>query len=317
MKRPTKGYSGQEVTLFPTMLDVSAPSTSPSRITSSPSHSPSPSPEPSTQHSPNNTTAAASLPSPTKLSPTQPSPTKQSPTQQSPTQQSPTQPSPGVEHHFPTPHDSPLHVVHSHGSDEGSLKLDELTNLVTKLSDRIEKARDAKSNTWGKQGEKLGIVQLSDEEDIEDYFLPNRGGSVLPPVITEVEITLAQTLAELKSAKSKVMIQEPVQSTVTTAPLTIPKPKGITFRDAGETTTRTPTSVYSSSIKDKGKAKMVEPEVPLNKKDQIRLDKDLVKRLDAKEQEAARLERENVELQEQATLAKIKEWDNVASHDGC
>ncbi|GJU82677.1 putative ribonuclease H-like domain-containing protein [Tanacetum coccineum] len=44
MKRPTKGYSGQEVALFPTMLDVSKPSTSPSRITSSPSHSPEPSP---------------------------------------------------------------------------------------------------------------------------------------------------------------------------------------------------------------------------------------------------------------------------------
>ncbi|GKC88123.1 hypothetical protein Tco_1148772, partial [Tanacetum coccineum] len=92
-----------------------------------------------------------------------------------------------------------------------------------------------------------------------------------PPVIIEVEITLAQTLAELKSAKSKVVIQEPVQST------------------------------------DKGKAKMDEPEVPLNKKDQIRLDEELTRRLDAKEQEAARLERENVELQEQATLAKIKE----------
>ncbi|GJT50841.1 hypothetical protein Tco_0976998 [Tanacetum coccineum] len=36
------------------------------------------------------------------------------------------------------------------------------------------------------------------------------------PVITEVEITLAQTLAKLKSAKSKVVIQEPVQSTTTT-----------------------------------------------------------------------------------------------------
>ncbi|GJW42184.1 hypothetical protein Tco_0070983 [Tanacetum coccineum] len=56
MKRPTKGYSGQEVALFPTMLDVSEPSTSPSRITSSPSHSPetlpSHSPEPSIEHSP-------------------------------------------------------------------------------------------------------------------------------------------------------------------------------------------------------------------------------------------------------------------------
>ncbi|GJR90831.1 ribonuclease H-like domain-containing protein [Tanacetum coccineum] len=41
--------------------------------------------------------------------------------------------------------------------------------------------------------------------------------AVSPPVITEVEITLSQTLAELKSAKSKVVIQDPVQSTVTTA----------------------------------------------------------------------------------------------------
>ncbi|GJV97268.1 putative ribonuclease H-like domain-containing protein [Tanacetum coccineum] len=134
---------------------------------------------------------------------------------------------------------------------------------------------------------------------------------VSPPVITKVEITLAQTLAELKSAKSKVVIQEPIQSTVTIAPLTIPKAKGITFRDAGETTTRTPTSVSSSSIKDKGKAKMVELEVPLNKKDQIRLDEELARRLDAEEQEAARLKRENVKSQEQANLAKIEEWDNV------
>ncbi|GJZ14642.1 hypothetical protein Tco_0550319 [Tanacetum coccineum] len=121
MKRPTKGFSGQEVALFPTMLDVTEPSTSPSRITSSPSHSPAPStshsPEPSTQHSPNNTTAAASQPSPT--------------------QPSPTFPSPRAEHYVPTPHDSPLHAVHSHGSDEGSLTLKELMNLVTKLSDRI------------------------------------------------------------------------------------------------------------------------------------------------------------------------------------
>ncbi|GJX10765.1 hypothetical protein Tco_0200624 [Tanacetum coccineum] len=55
--------------------------------------------------------------------------------------------------------------------------------------------------------------------------------AVPPPDITEVEITLAQTLAKLKSVKSKVVIQEPIQSTTTTAPSTIPKAKGITFRD--------------------------------------------------------------------------------------
>ncbi|GKC16944.1 hypothetical protein Tco_1013726 [Tanacetum coccineum] len=108
MKRSTKGFSGQEVPLFPTMLDGTEPSPSPSRITSSPTPIPSPSPEPS---------------------PTQPSP------HISPIQPSPTQP--GSEYHPPTPHDSPLHAVHSHGSDEGSLKLQELMNLITTLSDRI------------------------------------------------------------------------------------------------------------------------------------------------------------------------------------
>ncbi|GJX23633.1 ribonuclease H-like domain-containing protein [Tanacetum coccineum] len=54
MKRPTKGYSGQDVVLFPTMLNVSEPSTLPSRISSSPSHST----EPSIDHPPDHTTTA-------------------------------------------------------------------------------------------------------------------------------------------------------------------------------------------------------------------------------------------------------------------
>ncbi|GKA51143.1 hypothetical protein Tco_0744339, partial [Tanacetum coccineum] len=124
IKRHTKGYSGQEVNLFPTMLNVSEPSTSPLRITSPPSYTPEPSPShshaPLIEHSPDHTTAAVSFPSPTQ----------------------PTQSSPGAEQHIPTPHDSPLHAVHSHGSDEGSLKLIELTNLVTKLSKRIRVLED-------------------------------------------------------------------------------------------------------------------------------------------------------------------------------
>ncbi|GJU59076.1 hypothetical protein Tco_1236842 [Tanacetum coccineum] len=99
--------------------------------------------------------------------------------------------------------------------------------------------------------------------------------------ITTVGIKiLVSTATPSTTAASPPVITE---STVTIAPSTILKAKGITFREAGETTTRTPTSVSSSSIKDKGKAKMVEPKVPLNKKDQIK----------------------------QATLAKIEEWDNV------
>ncbi|GKA04455.1 hypothetical protein Tco_0683575 [Tanacetum coccineum] len=99
MKMIIKGFSGQEVALFPNMLAVPTPSALPSNSISSPEPTPS-------------------QPSPTQ--PSQPSPTP-----------------PGSEYHPPTPHDSPLHAVHSHGSDEGSLKLQELMNLINTLSDRI------------------------------------------------------------------------------------------------------------------------------------------------------------------------------------
>ncbi|GJV13701.1 hypothetical protein Tco_1355242 [Tanacetum coccineum] len=101
MKRSTKGFSGQEVPLFSSMLDAVESSPSPSRTTSSPS----PTPTSSTLHL-NHLLLNQHLLIPHlhtfhhKLWRTE-------------------------EYHPPTPHDSPLHAVHSHGSDEGVLKIDE------------------------------------------------------------------------------------------------------------------------------------------------------------------------------------------------
>ncbi|GJW39335.1 hypothetical protein Tco_0065180 [Tanacetum coccineum] len=93
--------------------------------------------------------------------------------------------------------------------------------------------------------------------------------------VTDVEITLAQALAELKSAKpkaDKVVIQEPEQGTTTTTPTTIipvPKPP-----------------------QDKGKGIMIEEPVveqehvkKLSKKDQLMLDEELAFKLQAKEED--------------------------------
>ncbi|GKD75611.1 hypothetical protein Tco_1333893, partial [Tanacetum coccineum] len=65
----------------------------------------------------------------------EPSPSQPSPPHPSPSQHSP--PQPGTAYPPPTPHDSPLHAIHSHGREEGSLKLQELMGLITTLSDRI------------------------------------------------------------------------------------------------------------------------------------------------------------------------------------
>ncbi|GJY78608.1 putative ribonuclease H-like domain-containing protein [Tanacetum coccineum] len=151
--------SRQEVALFPTMLDVTEPSTSPSRITSSPSHSPEPSPSHSPEHSPTHSPSPAPSPTPEHIT-------------AAPTQPSPTQPSPGAEHHLPTPNESPIHVVHSHGSDEGRLKLNELTDLVTKLFDRIGVLEDDLKTT--KQTYSSAFTKL-----ILRMILPNKRGYYL------------------------------------------------------------------------------------------------------------------------------------------
>ncbi|GJS60240.1 putative ribonuclease H-like domain-containing protein [Tanacetum coccineum] len=103
MQRPNKGYSRVEVALFPDMINEPTPESSPT-----PSSSPlriTSSPLPSTE------------------------PSSEPPT---------TQPSHDVDAHVSTPHDSPLYAVYSYKSIEGSMQLSELTDLVTKLTSRVE-----------------------------------------------------------------------------------------------------------------------------------------------------------------------------------
>nr|GEX59572.1 hypothetical protein [Tanacetum cinerariifolium] len=118
--------------------------------------------------------------------------------------------------------------------------------------------------------------------------------SVAPIIdVTKDDITMAQALAALKSIKPKVVVQDQEMSTtilaaattVTTAVLT-PRAKGIVFHEQKQS--QIPTV---SSSKDKGKAKMIEHEVPIKKKDQMRIDEEYARKLEAEEQEAARLSR--------------------------
>ncbi|GJZ60422.1 hypothetical protein Tco_0616238 [Tanacetum coccineum] len=99
----------------------------------------------------------------------------------------------------------------------------------------------------------------------EEVFVAEQSEKVVEEVVT--------------TASVEVVVEEPVQSTTTTAPSTIPKAKSITFRDPGESTTRTKLTPIPSNIKDKGKAKMIEPEKPLKKTEQIRLDEELAFKL--------------------------------------
>ncbi|GKE19564.1 hypothetical protein Tco_1427141, partial [Tanacetum coccineum] len=269
MKRPTKGYSGQEVSLFPTMLNVSEPSTSPLRITSLPSHSPEPSiehsPKPSIKHSPDHTTAVVSFPSLT-------------------------QPSPGAEQHIPTPNESPLHAVHSHGSAEGSLKLNELTNLVTKLSKRIRVLEDDLKKTkltysaaftklilritkleyqvkTGKTRKRARVVLFEDDEDdssqqgrkLSDAEVQEKASTKTEPIIQEVTPTeVIQDQGSSEKGNSEVSTAGATKGT--NSKVLVVSTDEVNISTVGRTVTYRRRSEEKRTRKDKGKAIMTEPE---------------------------------------------------------
>ncbi|GJZ01682.1 hypothetical protein Tco_0519643 [Tanacetum coccineum] len=119
------------------------------------------------------------------------------------------------------------------------------------------------------------------------------------------EITLAQTLIQIKAAKPKV-----VTTAATTTTTTRPKARGVLVQEPSEF--RTPQELQLSMIKDKGKAIMIEPKVPLKRKDQIVLDEDLARNLQA-QLEAELIEEERLarKKEEEANIALIESWDNT------
>ncbi|GKF19733.1 hypothetical protein Tco_0068371 [Tanacetum coccineum] len=127
-----------------------------------------------------------------------------------------------------------------------------------------------------------------------------------------VEETLAQTL--IKAAKPKAITT--AATTITTvAAGTRPKVKGIVFHEQEEQAAASKPVVSSaqpSKSKDKGKAIMVEPKRPLKKKDQVALDEEMARNLEAQLQ-AGLIKEERLarKKEEEANIALIESWDNT------
>ncbi|GJW36372.1 ribonuclease H-like domain-containing protein [Tanacetum coccineum] len=128
--------------------------------------------------------------------------------------------------------------------------------------------------------------------------------SVVPT--TNEEITLAQTLIQIKAAKPK------TQLLTTTAQQQQQQDSkiGVVVQEPSEF--RVPQEIKPSSSKDKGKGIMIEPEVPLKRKDQIALDEQIARDIQAKldvelleEQKLAR------KPEKEAKIALIDSWENT------
>ncbi|GJZ19015.1 hypothetical protein Tco_0555605 [Tanacetum coccineum] len=152
-------------------------------------------------------------------------------------------------------------------------------------------------------GKEEHSTKLDDSTAGEGVTIASVAGSDVPTTIEE--ITLAQTLIQIKAAKPKV-----VTTAVTTTTTTRPKDRGVVVQEPSEF--RVPQETQPSSSKDKGKGIMIEPEVPLKRKDQIALDeqitRDIQAKLDAELLEEQKLARKQ---EEEANIAFIESWENT------
>nr|GEV73352.1 hypothetical protein [Tanacetum cinerariifolium] len=148
------------------------------------------------------------------------------------------------------------------------------------LSVRVESSSDEESlgDDASKQERRIDVIDAD-----ENITLVNDANNEMFDVDV-LEITLAQALEALKTSK--------------------PKVKGIVFQEPCKSTT-----IISSQ--DNGKRIMIEEPVKPKKKDQIRLDEEVAKKLQAEFDDEKRLAREKAEKKERANIALIETWDDI------
>ncbi|GJW35777.1 ribonuclease H-like domain-containing protein [Tanacetum coccineum] len=246
MKRVTKGYSGEDIPLFASM--ITAPETSPSRITYSPSLSP--------QHTP---FTAPSTSQPSNIHTT-----------------------PITEEAASIPHELPLQSVHSLRRDEGSQSLHELTVLCTNLSNKVtslEAELEQTKQTYGTHLTKLIKKGRSLIKELDLYAKI----SLVPPHDAEIQEKISDdTEVLLEEEETTELVEEPTElvedqgsgekgeqevTTADTALNTASVPISTASANP-KVSTATVNLVYIKSAekrKDKGKAIMIEDKFVQNK----------------------------------------------------
>ncbi|GJR39186.1 putative ribonuclease H-like domain-containing protein [Tanacetum coccineum] len=200
------------------------------------------------------------------------------------------------EEHVPTPHKSPLHSVHSYGSDEGRLQQTDLMNLVTKLFNRIEVLERDLQQT--KKTYTTAFTKLKDSSE---------QGRKISDINDDLNVSLVQDEDDQRSG-------EKVEREVSTAGA-----EHSTGKDGVNTASESISTIAVNTVseidiaaaekeKEKGKGIMTEPEPPkkLKKRVQVQIDVDAEVARKLFEEEQARFNAE------QEVRAKEEE-----EHDFC
>ncbi|GKD45899.1 hypothetical protein Tco_1270544 [Tanacetum coccineum] len=210
----------------------------------------------------------------------------------------------GIKHRHNTVRDTLIDICSRSGISAGKevdIDADEEVTLIDETQERNDE-------------EMLFDVQddLRGEEVVAEKEVAEKEVSVADPITTagEVvttanidELTLAQTLIEIKTPKPKA-----ITTAATTTTTTRPKARGVVVQEPSEFKTTSSPSQASQlpQAKDKGKAIMVEPKKYLKKKDQIALDEEVARNLEAQLQAELEEERLARQKKEEATIALIE-----------
>ncbi|GJY72385.1 hypothetical protein Tco_0476088 [Tanacetum coccineum] len=246
---------GVDIPLFLTMLTT--PKSSPSKITSSPSLSPQ-----------------------THSSTSQPPSTPPS-----------NQTTPVTEEATLMPHESPLQSVHSLGRDKGSLSLNELTDLCTSLSKKVE-SLESELN----QSRRRAKVVISDDEEAEEDP-SNQGRSLIEELDLDAGISLVPPHAADQGRIDDTQISDQpkeqlgVLVQLQLLQMQLEEDKVLKMFKLTPEEEENTTGVKA---KDKGKAIMheSEPLKKIKKKVQVQMsvDEELAKKLDEREEVAAKFD---------------------------
>nr|GEV17899.1 hypothetical protein [Tanacetum cinerariifolium] len=185
-----------------------------------------------------------------------------------------------------------------------------LKKRVKKLEQK-KKSRTSRLKRLRKVGtamrvESLTEASLGDQEDASKQGL-----------ITLIKIGFSASVdvkQSVKVVKNEVNTTDPVTTAGEVVTTAGQRKKRIVMQDPSETTSSKPiySSQKSSHTKDKGKGKMVEPEKPLKRKDQIMIDEEFAKNLEARMQAELEEEERLARLQEKETnIAFINSQDNT------
>ncbi|GKC07935.1 hypothetical protein Tco_0999545, partial [Tanacetum coccineum] len=183
--------------------------------------------------------------------------------------------------HVPTHSNDPIF------SGEDRLRLKELLELWLKRLKKVGRSAQVVSSedeevtlvdeVQGRNDDYLMFdTRVLDEQEVKvEKVVSTAEVTTASATTTTVdELTLAQTLIEIKAAKPKAVT---TAATITTTTATRPKARGVVVQEPSEFKTTT-SSLQTSPLpqaKGKGKAKMIEPEKPLKKKDQILIDEEI------------------------------------------